>query len=633
MDTWLEKYRPKLLTEYLDYDTRYAKFLNPWIEAYNSRRQPDQSYIMHRPFVLLVGEPGVGKTTLAHCLFNTHNYFINECNASETRTKKGLNETIRTGKRVAGRGFRLQNVGVIMDEIDGLSINESNGINVLLDIVLLKLNSRYDKPADEGLGQTYHPRYPVIFTANNIKERKFMKLLDMSIIIKVTAPSHESLIKLATKINTEENIGLLSHEIKNIVVSLGSVSDYRIVIQQIWRIHHARMALSTQSPQPMPIQSPISSTSSSSTNIQHTNSQVTTDIAIPDIATPCHINMGCDEVKKISLDNQITRQLLYIESMEIREAVASIIKHQPHHLSNDLDIHTRTRFHKKFYQQLNQLIQRDPNLFYLSVWENYSSVLSQIYMAVSMSRLKSVDREIIYNKLWKAWQYITHCYQQCTRFENHVSITQTWDMQPYCEIIGPLASLRLLNELNHYTDTTTTDTTTTTITSTNSTSKYVQKNRKKNSSRSVSNDTHSSSNGDSIEIHKWLSDPSIVYHTRYNNMKQDSGHLSNLLRFRTIDIPGTHNIASKDFISNASSKNSKSSSKSSKKTTTAKTMDPFARYNPILDTLCFDPELYYMAYNTNSDKSSYQQIAASYGNPGISVVKKLNKVYKKMAST
>ena len=76
--------------------------------------------------VLLYGEPGVGKTTLAHRSLRKKNVKIIEFNASHTRSgtsfrkiilpllkEGGIVNMLETGKRGG--------IGIILDEIDGLS--------------------------------------------------------------------------------------------------------------------------------------------------------------------------------------------------------------------------------------------------------------------------------------------------------------------------------------------------------------------------------------------------------------------------------------------------------------------------------------------------------------------------------
>ena len=619
MDTWLEKYRPNKLDDYLDYTTSYKHIIEPWITAYNNNRLLKKNYYMYKPFIILLGEPGVGKTTLAQCIFNTHNYIINECNSSSTRTKSHLEHIIKTGKMVAGHDMRLHNVGVIMDEIDGLSVNESNGVNAVLDIVLLPspINTTATIIANDAslynpvftntpvhiYNTIYKPRYPMIMTANSIKERKFKRIIDMSIVINVKSPSTDALLTLATRININEAIGLENKQLESIILSLGRVADYRIVIQQLWQLHHTQQLHNNPS-----IDMNSSTIVNDDNDIDSKVSHMAAQLSIHDKSTT-----------NISLDNQLSRQLLYIHSMDIQNSVSSIICHRPHHLTiypypyilyyidseassassassaiNDMDDRIRLtmceKFYNEYHQQLKHLIKADPNLFHLSIWENYSSVIGQIYLAICRSRNKNINRKVIMAALWSCWIQITQCYKQCGILEYQIATTREWHMQPYNVYLGAYTGIRLLNELN----TMGFDHTTTT-----STSKCC-----------------------------WLTMNTIKisYHTLYNSMKQDSSHLCNNLVFRTVIIPGDHNIASKDLITNKPNNKSHATPKLECKTG----IDPDAIYNVTLDIAKYDPELFYLLYNSNNVNIAND--IKKYGSPACSVVKKLDKVYKKLKS-
>jgi len=87
--------------------------------------------------VLLLGSPGVGKTTLAHRVFESAGLKVLEFNASHTRSgtsfrkvivpllkEGGIMRMVETGKKGG--------IGILLDEIDGLSNGERGGLQELL---------------------------------------------------------------------------------------------------------------------------------------------------------------------------------------------------------------------------------------------------------------------------------------------------------------------------------------------------------------------------------------------------------------------------------------------------------------------------------------------------------------------
>ena len=85
-DLWIEKYRPKKLTDYFIEEEHLDK-IKTWLTNYNDNVEEVP------PFVILVGKPGIGKTTLAHLIYQEFNYEIIELNASDIRNKKQIKET------------------------------------------------------------------------------------------------------------------------------------------------------------------------------------------------------------------------------------------------------------------------------------------------------------------------------------------------------------------------------------------------------------------------------------------------------------------------------------------------------------------------------------------------------------
>ena len=113
---WVDKYSPRRFTDLISADstnTTVLKWCTRWKRCLQTKEHPDDL----NNIILLSGEPGCGKTTLAHTALLTCGFRIHEINASEERSGGEVVDKVRNS--ISHCLFGVHNA-VIIDEIDGL---------------------------------------------------------------------------------------------------------------------------------------------------------------------------------------------------------------------------------------------------------------------------------------------------------------------------------------------------------------------------------------------------------------------------------------------------------------------------------------------------------------------------------
>ncbi len=142
---WTEKYRPQSLNDY--YISKInLDIISKWITdlQHNKYIITDNRTNECKPFLILNGSSGIGKTTLAYLILQQYNYEIIECNASDTRSKKQIQDVLGGITKVSvcvDDNNIFKKSALILDEIDGLNgACESSGVQEIIDIVITKKN-------------------------------------------------------------------------------------------------------------------------------------------------------------------------------------------------------------------------------------------------------------------------------------------------------------------------------------------------------------------------------------------------------------------------------------------------------------------------------------------------------------
>ena len=103
---WSEKYRPKNILDLVGNEDARNSFVE-WLTKWKKGTKP----------ILLVGPPGIGKTTLANLAAKQFNYDLISLNASDVRSKKNIQEILSP---VLGNETIFGTPMIFIDEVDGV---------------------------------------------------------------------------------------------------------------------------------------------------------------------------------------------------------------------------------------------------------------------------------------------------------------------------------------------------------------------------------------------------------------------------------------------------------------------------------------------------------------------------------
>jgi hypothetical protein len=134
--------------------------------------------------LFLYGAPGIGKTTLAHTALETAGYRVVEWNASQHRHRAAVEESLLPllNSRNVSDFFRPEgprNLGIVLDEIDGMSVGDKGGMTELVKLL-----------------KEYRGDNAIICISNEWMEKKFQPFMKLCRSFAVLAPTQNDIASL-----------------------------------------------------------------------------------------------------------------------------------------------------------------------------------------------------------------------------------------------------------------------------------------------------------------------------------------------------------------------------------------------------------------------------------------------------
>ncbi|UYP47695.1 Replication factor C large subunit [Candidatus Lokiarchaeum ossiferum] len=240
---WVEKYRPQTTKEMVGFEkinVMLRKFLEDFFRLQKELKvfqkqlkmttdkreqkkltlkiKSHQSKILKSKARILIGPPGVGKTTTVYALARDYKMSVIELNASDARTEDALNsklqETVKSTNLLSFTQKKVKNKLILIDEVDGIHGQSDRGGVATLEKII------------------GYSKYPIIMTCNFRDDNKFKSLYTLaSPLIEVPTASPAEIATLLNRISKLENIALTTEQIKTLAQS--AHGDYRSAINDL----------------------------------------------------------------------------------------------------------------------------------------------------------------------------------------------------------------------------------------------------------------------------------------------------------------------------------------------------------------------------------------------------------------
>jgi DNA polymerase III delta prime subunit len=388
---WTEKYRPHSLNEYYIAKDQLDR-IKEWITEFKNISE------VTKPFLILYGSPGIGKTTLAHLIFNKFGYEIIECNASDTRTKKHIKEMIggiSTYSICVDSKNKFKPTGIIMDEIDGLLGSENYGVQELVDTVVSR---------DKQTKEVKSVCCPVICTTNSIKEKKLQPLLRLGILINIKKPSDTDSIKLINKIAKAENF-VINDSKKRTIIEIAN-GDYRQIIMLLYSYYN---------------------------DLKKTIHLANTQSLLDDNKNK----------NKADTNANTSREIVKTVYQEEDEAYCKLVREINNFGETPLDKINYFLTHPVNQDIISYFCSGDSNLFFMNFYNNIISIIA----AIQNKQPREKTKEYLL-KYYKVLEHVYKCVSEGDLMNNSIFVDKNWDLLDHFDFMSVGYPCKILYDFN-----------------------------------------------------------------------------------------------------------------------------------------------------------------------------------------
>lgn len=202
---WVEKYKPKSFSEFVDQEQPIKKFRKLVINFKRGKA------------VFIYGPPGIGKSLSCEILARELNYTLFVINASDNRAAKNIESMLSTVIRQSPLFYR--GVLICIDEIDGMAKSDKGAIQKILRIIRTS-------------------KFPIVLIANDPYKGQLKELRNASILIQFNKIKVYNIEKFLKRICDMEGIKVEQNVLREL--AKWSNGDLRSAIMDLQTIAYGK---------------------------------------------------------------------------------------------------------------------------------------------------------------------------------------------------------------------------------------------------------------------------------------------------------------------------------------------------------------------------------------------------------